>query len=130
MRPLDRKTAVISLTKTLTDSAAFAEKYKKGWALTAEALLRLLDDPPVPTATEDLIIDQDVDDMSFGVGFTQLTTIRKPVRDPWHEITDVRLWVGQYLTDQNNRLGGKIKLFGEERLGPEAKPLFAQYLRR
>lgn len=129
MRPLDRKTAVISLTKTLTESPAFAEKYKKGWALTAEALLKLLDDPPVPTATEDLIIDQDVDDMSFGVGFTQLTTIRKPVRDVWHEITDVRLWVGQYLTEQNHRLGGKIKLFGEERLGPEAKPLFAQYLR-
>lgn len=98
--------------------------------MTAEALLKLLEDPPLPAATEDLIIDQDVDDMSFGVGFTQLTTIRKPVRDPWQEITDVRLWVGHYLTDQNHRLGGKINLFGEERLGSETKPLFAQYLRR
>lgn len=97
--------------------------------MTAEALLKLLDDPLVLTVAEDPIIDQDVDDMSFGVGFTQLTTIKKPVRDHWQDITDVGVWVGQYLTNQNQRLGGKIQLFAEERLSPKAKQFFAQYLR-
>ncbi len=37
-RPLERKLAVVSLTKTLADSQAFAAKYAKGWGKTCEAL--------------------------------------------------------------------------------------------
>ena len=128
LRPLDRKTAVISLAKTLTGSQSFAEKYKKGWGFTCEALLRLLENPPIPPAMEDIIVEQDPDDMSFGVGYTQLTTIKRPFRDPWPEITDVKKWVGDYMKAANSRHGGKMTSCAQERLSPEIAPVFAAYL--
>ena len=124
-RPADRKIAVVSFVHTLIGSEAFAQKYKsKGWGLSAEALLKLLENPPVLTAADDVIIDQDVDDMSFGVGFTQLTTVKKPIRDPWPEITDVKSWVSQQL--QNNR--PKMAEYAQERLRVEVQPIFAAYM--
>ena len=130
MRPLDRKTAVISFTKTLTDSVAFAQKYKKGWAYTCDALLKLLENPPTLAATEDAIVEQDPDDMSFGVGFTQLTTIKRPMRDQWPEITDVKRWVSEYVRASDARQNGKISLYAQERLAAEVAPAFAAYMQR
>lgn len=130
IRPTDRKTAVISFTKTLTDSDAFAFKYKKGWAFTCEALLKLLENPPVPpNSIEDVIADHDVDDMSFGVGFTQLSTTKPPYRDLWPEVTDVKVWVRGFLTARDRSLNGRLRGLAEERLSVEAKSLFAEYLR-
>jgi exportin-2 (importin alpha re-exporter) len=129
LRPLDRKTAVISLTKTLTDSAAFAERYKKGWAYSCEALLKLLENPPIPPAADDIIVEQDPDDMAFGVGFTQLTTIKRPARDYWPEIRDVRRWVGEYLRAADARHKGRVTNFAQERLSPAAAPVLAAYMR-
>ncbi|KAL9040431.1 MAG: hypothetical protein Q9180_001912 [Flavoplaca navasiana] len=131
-RPLDRKIAVISLCKTLTDSVAFAEKYKKGWGFTCEALLKLLENPPIITSTDDTIADQDVDDMSFGVGFTQLQTTKRPARDFWPGVTDVKSWVGQELQSTNARQGGKIQKFAEERLSesPQALQVLSTYMNR
>lgn len=77
-----------------------------------------------------MIFDQDVDDMSFGVGFTQLMTIKRPVRDPWPEITDVKGWVGAYLREADERLQGRIAMFAEKRLDAEVKPVFAEYLQK
>lgn len=130
LRPLDRKTAVISLTKTLADSSAFAEKYKKGWAYTCEALLKLLENPPVPASTDEAVAEQDPDDMSFGVGFTQLTTVRRPPRDQWPEIADVKKWVGEYLRAADARHKGKIVAFAQERLSVEVGPVFAAYMQK
>ncbi|CAF9915514.1 MAG: importin-alpha export receptor [Alectoria fallacina] len=130
LRPLDRKTAVISFTKTLTNSVAFAEKYKKGWAYTCEALLKLLENPPIPAATEDTIVEQDPDDMSFGVGFTQLTTIKRPVRDQWPEIRDVKRWVSEYVGASDARQNGKIASYAQDRLAADVAPAFAAYMQR
>ena len=127
-RPLDRKTAVISLAKTLTDSTAFANTYKKGWGYTCDALLKLLENPPIPPATDDLIVDQDVDDMSFGVGYTPLTTIKKPTRDTWPEILDVKKWVGEYLRAADLRHKGRIGQYVQERLSPEARQVLGSYM--
>ncbi|KAH0557015.1 hypothetical protein GP486_005197 [Trichoglossum hirsutum] len=120
-KPFDRKTAVISLTKTITESAAFAERYKKGWAFTADSLLKLLADPSVAAAPDDTIGDPDIDDMSFGVGFTQLHTCKRLPKDPWPEVKDTRLWVGQQLAQANARTGGMINTFIHERLSPESQ---------
>ena len=129
LRPLDRKTAVISLTKTLTDSVAFETKYvNKGWGYTCEALLKLLENPPIMAATDDVIVDQDVDDMSFGVGFTQLTTIRRPTRDPYPEIADVKRWVGEYLRAADTRKNGKMRNYAGQRLSPEAQTILQSYM--
>ncbi|TKA62181.1 hypothetical protein B0A49_09862 [Cryomyces minteri] len=128
-RPFDRKTAVVSLTKTLTDSVAFVERYgKKGWALTCEALLKLLINPPVPPAADDIIPDQDVDDSAFGVGFTQLNTCKKPPLDPYPEIADVKSWVGAYLKEADARHGQRISGFIQERLSPEARSTLVTYM--
>ncbi|KAL8870977.1 MAG: hypothetical protein Q9174_003100 [Haloplaca sp. 1 TL-2023] len=128
-RPLDRKVAVISLTKTLTDSTAFAEKYAKGWGYTCEALLKLLENPPTVASTDDAIADQDVDDMSFGVGFTQLQTIKRPARDYWPDVMDVKTWVATQLQEANVRLGGKIQAFSQDRLqSPEMLQGLSMYM--
>ncbi|KAI9654171.1 MAG: importin-alpha export receptor [Alyxoria varia] len=46
VKPHDRKLAIVSFTRTLTSSTAFAERYAKGWGITCEHLLKMLVDPP------------------------------------------------------------------------------------
>ncbi|OBT48136.1 hypothetical protein VE00_01010 [Pseudogymnoascus sp. WSF 3629] len=95
-KPIDRKTAAISLTKTLTDSDKFASKYVKGWTLTAGTLINLMVNAPMPVADDAVVVEQDVDDLTFGVGFTQLNTCRRQPKDAWPEMTDIKTWVAQY----------------------------------
>ncbi len=127
-RPLERKLAVVSLTKALTDSQAFAVKYVKGWGKTCEALLKLLENPPMPVATDDVVVEVDVDDLSFGVGFTPLNTCKKVPKDEWPEVTDVKSWVGSYLKEADGRHGGAIGRYVNDRLSPEAKDVLLSYM--
>ncbi|KAF1918242.1 CAS/CSE protein [Ampelomyces quisqualis] len=127
-RPVDRKTAVVSFTKTLGDSQAFVDRYPKGWTFTTQRLIELLVNPPVPTSADDIIPDADVDEIGFGVGFTQLNTCKKPARDPFPEITDIKSWVGQYLKDANTRHNGRIVNIVDERLDQVSKQALAWYL--
>ncbi|KAH7115089.1 CAS/CSE protein [Dendryphion nanum] len=127
-RPLERKTAVISFTKTLADSQAFVTRYPKGWSLTTQRLLELLVNPPVPPANDDIIPDADVDEFGFGVGFTQLNTCKKPPKDPFPSVTDVKAWVGTELKQANERHNGRIVTLVQERLGPDVKQALAEYL--
>lgn len=122
-RPFDRKTAVVSLTKTLADSESFVDRYgRRGWTLTCEALLKLLVNPPVPSQnTNEIIPDADVEDVGFGVGFTPLNTCRKPPQDPFPEVQDVKRWVGQYLNGADQRHGGRIGRYVQERLPDEGR---------
>lgn len=129
LRPLDRKLAVVSLTKTLSDSQAFAVKYLKGWGKTCEALLKLLENPPVMTSSDDVVVDADVDDLGFGVGFTPLNTCKKVPRDEWADVTDVKPWVGSYLKEADTRHGGAIAGYVNERLDPAAKGVLVSYMR-
>jgi exportin-2 (importin alpha re-exporter) len=126
-RPIDRKVAAVSLTKALADSQAFVQRYPKGWALTCNTLLKLLENPPVPPPKDDLVHEQDVEDSSFGVGFTSLNTIRKPVVDPFPEIGDLRHWVGGYLADADRRHTGRISKSAEG-LGEDAKRVLSTYM--
>ncbi|KAL3448534.1 CAS/CSE protein [Aspergillus insuetus] len=128
-RPLDRKTAVLSLTKTLANSEAFATRYAKGWGFTCQALLKLLELPPLPASKDDVIAEHDVEDMAFGVGFTALVTIRPQVRDPWPDMgSDLKLWVGKYLKEADQKQGGKISGFVQERLGAQEKAVLSTYI--
>ncbi|KAK5234030.1 importin-alpha export receptor [Exophiala xenobiotica] len=127
-RPLDRKVAAISLTKTLADSQAFVDRYPKGWPLTCNALLKLLEDPPLPPTEADVVAELDVEDSSFGVGFTQLNTVRRPTSDPFAEVTDLRKWVGQYLKAADQRHGGRIGRVVNEGLSPDAKKVLNAYM--
>jgi exportin-2 (importin alpha re-exporter) len=127
VRPLDKKMAAISLTKSLCDSKAFSERYPKGWALTCNALLKLLENPPAVAKGDDLIVDHDVDDSGFGVGFTQLQTVKKPANDPWAEVTDLRKWVGQRLQVADRDHGGRIARFVGG-LSPEAQQVLQTYM--
>ena len=129
-RPLDRKIACVSLTKTLGDSEAFVQRYPKGWPLTCNALLKLLEDPPLPPKNEDTVADADVEDSSFGVGFTMLNTIRKPAVDPFPEISDLRKWVGGYLKSANERHSGRVNemVNGAQSMSDDAKRVLAAYM--
>jgi exportin-2 (importin alpha re-exporter) len=84
--------------------------------------------PPVPSAVDDIIPDQDVDEVGFGVGFTQLNTCKKQPRDPFPEITDVKTWVGQYLRNADQRHQGRISKLVQERLTPEVQTALQVYL--
>lgn len=129
-RPIDRKTAVLSLTKTLANSDAFASRYKKGWGYTCEALLKLLELPPLPATGDDVIAENDVEDMAFGVGFTQLSTVRMPAKDPFPEVAGASIvaWVGSYLKEADGKHNGRITSFAQERLSPEVKGALANYM--
>ncbi|KXS98730.1 hypothetical protein AC578_10480 [Pseudocercospora eumusae] len=122
-RPYDRKTACISLTRTLADSQAFVERYaKRGWTITCEALLKLLINPPLPPAADDNVIeDRDVDELGFGAAFTPLNTCKRPSQDPWPEVQDVKAWVGSTLREADQRHSGRIGRFVNEKLDDQGK---------
>ena len=127
-RPLDKKTACVSFTKLLGDSEAFVKRYPKGWSHSCNALLKLLENPPVPPKADNIIADHDVEDMGFGVGFTQLQTIAKPQDDPFPDIVDLRKWVGAYLQDADKRSGGRVGKFVQETLSEDAKKVLLTYM--
>lgn len=120
---------MVAFTKTLANSEAFANRYKKGWAFTCEALLKVLELPPVPTSNSDIIAEHDVEDMAFGVGFTALNTIRAQPKDPWPETgADLKLWVGGYLKEADKKYGGRVSGFAQERLGDDLKGVLSSYM--
>ncbi|OGE51107.1 hypothetical protein PENARI_c014G03336 [Penicillium arizonense] len=129
-RPLDRKTAIISFTKTLANSQEFSTTYAlKGWGLTCMALLKLLELPPLPVSRDDLIADADIEDMSFGVGFTPLNTIRAEQKDPWPETgADLKAWVGSYLKEADTKHNGRVSQFAQERLEDEPRKVLGSYI--
>lgn len=130
-RPVDRKLGVISYTKTLCDSSAFGTRYQKGWGFTCNHLLELLKNAPKVAlgAGDEIVNEADVDDIGFGVGFTPLNTCKRSARDDFPEITDVEKWVTEYLTQANQRHGGAIAKYVQERLSPEAKAALSPYLK-
>ena len=129
-RPADRKTAVISLTRTLADSQAFVERYsKRGWTITCQALLQLLINPPLPSTTDDNVIeDRDVDELGFGAAFTPLNTCKRPPQDPWPAVQDVKRWVGTTLREADQRHGGRVGRFVGEKLGEQEKVALQQIM--
>jgi exportin-2 (importin alpha re-exporter) len=84
--------------------------------------------PPVPPTQDDMIPDADVDEVGFGVGFTQLNTCKKTAKDSFPEIADVKTWVGSYLGEANSRHNGKIVQLVEQRLSPQVQVALAEYL--
>ena len=96
--------------------------------MTCNALLKLLENPPLPSKADDLITDHDVDDSGFGQGFTQLQTIKKPFSDPWADVGDLRKWVGQYLGAADRKHSGRIGKFVNETLSPDAKQVLGAYM--
>jgi exportin-2 (importin alpha re-exporter) len=129
-RPTDRKVAVISLTRTLADSQAFAQRYAtKGWTLTCGALLQLLINPPVPQdGGEAVIEDRDTEELGFGAAFTLLQTCKQAPKDPFPDVTDVRVWVGQTLREGDQRHGGRVGRFVQQKLGPQEQEALRQVM--
>lgn len=131
VRPVDRKQAAVALTKNLTQSERFAVRYQKGWTFTADALIKLLDNAPEISRVDDNIVEQDVDDLGFGVGFTQLNTCRRQPRDLYPEVRDIKVWVAQYFEQAQNAAVNGIKPldFVRERLSPESQQKFEAYFK-
>ncbi|KAI9746398.1 MAG: importin-alpha export receptor [Claussenomyces sp. TS43310] len=129
-KPLDRKIAAISLTKTLTDSQKFAVRYVKGWAMTCETLVKLVENAPVITTDDVVVVEQDVDDSAFGVGFTQLSTCKRQPHDSYPQVTDIKTWMKTYFTAADNRAAADAKpsQWLRERATPEVAQAFVSYL--
>ena len=83
----------------------------------------------MPVVADDFVAEADIDDVGFGVGFTQLSTCKKVPKDNWPEVTDVKSWVGAYLKDANGRHNERIAQFVNERLPEAAKGVLISYMR-
>lgn len=129
-RPVDRKTAVVSLTKTLCDSQIFAQKFQKGWANSCRNLLALLANPPTVAGGQgdDIIAEADVDDIGFGMTFTALNTCKPLARDDFPDVLNVTSWVKEYMVTANQRHGGAVEGFIGQRLSPEEQQAITQYI--
>lgn len=129
-RPVDRKVAVVSLTKTLCDSQVFAEKFVKGWGNSCRILLSLLANPPTvgAGAGDEIITEADVDDIGFGMSFTALNTCKPLARDDFPEVANVTTWVKEYMVAANQRHNGAVANFIGQRLQPEEQQVIAQYI--
>lgn len=130
-RPVDRKAAVVSLTKTLCDSEAFAQKFVKGWGNSCRILISLLANPPTVGigAGDEIIAEADVDDIGFGMSFTALNTCKAAARDDFPDVQNVTIWVKEYMVAANQRHGGAIEGFIGQRLGSEEQQAIVQYIR-
>jgi len=128
-RPVDRKLAVVSFTKTLCDSRVFAEKFQKGWANTCRILMELLINPPTVArgVGDEVIAEADVDDIGFGLTFTALNTCKSVAHDHF-EMPDVTVWVRQYMTKADQRQNGAIAGFIMNRMPPEQRDAMVKYL--
>lgn len=82
----------------------------------------------MPVIADDRVVEADVDDLGFGVGFTQLNTCKKVPMDMWPEVTDVKSWVGSYLKAADARHGGGIGGYVNERLSPDARNVLISYM--
>lgn len=128
-KPLDRKLAAISLLKTLTSSQKFAIRYQKGWGLTLEAAVKLVVVAPVIVNDTVVVVEQDVDDSAFGVGFTQLATCRRQPHDPYPSITEVKPWIKSYFAAANAKADSKLLIWLKERSpNPAVAQEFVSYL--
>lgn len=129
IRPVERKLAVVSFAKTLAESQAFAERYKKGWGFTCQTMLTILANVVnvAGAGGDDVVQEADVDDIGFGLGFTPLSTCKKPARDDFPDVQDASQWVRQYLTQANATKGGAI-MGSTDRLSPEGQQAFAQFM--
>lgn len=125
---VDRKLAVISLTKTLTKSQAFAEKYAKGWGFTCNGLLQLLINLPTIDGKDTTVHEHDVEDMSFGIGYTELVTIRRPPLDYFPDVHIGKAWVGQELSSANTRTNGQVGSFIQQRLDANSQSSLMGYM--
>jgi exportin-2 (importin alpha re-exporter) len=129
-RPVDRKLAVVSFTKTLCDSKVFGEKFQKGWANTCRIMMDLLVNPPTVASGlgDEVIAEADVDDIGFGLTFTALNTCKPVVTDDFADIQDVVAWVRGYMQSANQRHGGAIASFITSRLPPDQRDAVVKYL--
>jgi exportin-2 (importin alpha re-exporter) len=129
-RPVDRKLGVISYTKTICDSQAFAQRYAKGWGFTCNHLLDLLKNAPQVAGGfgDDIVNEADVDDIGFGIGYTPLNTCKRGPRDDFPEIQNINEWVRGYLRAANQRSGDAVRTFVNERLDAEAKGAMLSYM--
>ncbi|KKF93943.1 Importin alpha re-exporter [Ceratocystis fimbriata CBS 114723] len=129
-RPVDRKLAVVSMSKTLCNSTAFATKFLKGWARTCMTMLDLVANAPtvVTGLGDELITGADVDDIGFGVGFTALNTCKPVVHDDFAEISDIKVWISAYLRDANSKSSGTVAQFAESRLEGDAQAAMRQLM--
>ncbi|KAG6026777.1 hypothetical protein E4U19_002414 [Claviceps sp. Clav32 group G5] len=129
-KPVDRKIAVVSLTKTLCDSQVFSGKFMKGWANSCRILLSLLANPPVVAAGagDEIITEASVDDIGFGMTYTALNTCKPLARDDFSDIQNVAQWVKEYMVAANQRHNGAIAGFISQRLPQEQQDAIMKYL--
>lgn len=93
---VDKKIAVIGLTRILFESSKFNAQYGTKWpkgagtlasTLLSDSLVGVFDGPATQEATIDPIGDEEV---SFGSSFARLATVTVKVLDPVSEVTDAK----------------------------------------
>ncbi|KAK9239017.1 Cse1-domain-containing protein [Lipomyces kononenkoae] len=94
--PLDRKLAIVGLTKILFDSPVFVQKYNSQWEAGARVLLTTLQSNSLVDAFEggDELPDAE-EDLAFGASFVKLNAVVWKGLDPASAVTDVKKFVAE-----------------------------------
>ncbi|KAK9371349.1 Cse1-domain-containing protein [Lipomyces kononenkoae] len=97
--PLDRKLAIVGLTKILFDSPVFLQKYKPQWEAGARVLLTTLHSNSLVDVFEggDELPDTG-EDLAFGASFAKLNAVVWEGLDPANAVTDVKKFVGETIS--------------------------------
>ncbi|KAI5849541.1 Cse1-domain-containing protein [Morchella snyderi] len=131
-RPVDRKIAVVGLTKFVAFSSELENRYHKTWPSTIMALLKLLEMPPLPVqegenAAE--LVDADIDDLNFGSTYTRLNTCKTRAVDMFPQVTgDLKKWCGARIREGSAAKGGKVEEWIKAELPEEAKNMLRNYM--
>lgn len=104
--------------------------YVKGWGFICMNLLDFFKNlfRVVVGFGDEFFVENDVDDIGFGIGFMFLNMCKCGFMDVYFEIIEIEKWVGQYVKEVNVKMNGQIMWFVQERLVFEVQQFFVFYL--
>ncbi|KAJ8099083.1 Cse1-domain-containing protein [Lipomyces tetrasporus] len=107
--PLDRKLAMVGLTKILFESSAFLQKYSSRWETGARVLLTTLQSNSLVDVFEvaDELPEAD-EELSFGASFVKLNAVVWRGLDPASDVTDMKKFVGETVTKAGNAVIAQV----------------------
>ncbi|GMM54242.1 importin-alpha export receptor [Maudiozyma humilis] len=106
---LDRKIALLGVTKIITESAMFSNKYPQLMAPTFDSVIKTVTSEDVANFKSDFVDFDNMEEIAtFGSSFSKLNVVGEKPSDPLPEINltnDVKTFVGQSISKYVNAQG-------------------------
>ncbi|KAK9386894.1 Cse1-domain-containing protein [Lipomyces mesembrius] len=113
--PLDKKLAIVGLTKILFDSSVFLQRYSSRWEAGARVLLETLQSNSLVDAFEggDELPEAE-EDLAFGASFVKLNAVVWKGHDPAGAVTDVKKFVGETISKSGHEVIAQVGAVSDE----------------